>query len=443
MTHVNGLDRVGTPDAENTSLNTKSMRRIIASAFFGNLIEYYDFLLYATASAVVFSQVFFNDLPPAVGVFASFGTLAAGYLARPLGGAVFGHFGDKYGRKEVLIASMVLMGISTTLVGLIPSPATIGVMAPILLVTLRLLQGFAVGGELGGSMLLVLEHAPAEKRGFAASFANMGAAAGGIFATLAIALVSLLPEDQFVSWGWRIPFLFSVLLLGVGYLIRRSVTETPVFANMDKTEATDVPLVAMFKHNGKNLLSTVLSGMSLYAIAGVTTVWGLSRAIEAGVERTDALLATTAGSIALVVSTVISAKISDRLGRRKVMLTGAVLILLSVPALLWLIDSGSVWLYALAVVWAQAVEGLMFGPYAAFVGEQFPTRVRYTGASLSYQFSSIIGGGLAPLAAAGLVVFANGSTMALGVVWALTIAITVIAIYRAEERRSHHLEEIK
>ncbi|WP_279402847.1 MFS transporter [Arthrobacter sp. JCM 19049] len=199
------------------SLNSPQMRRILASSFIGSAIEFYDFILYATAASLVFNKVFFVNLTPGVALFASFATLAVGYLARPLGGIVFGHFGDKVGRKGVLITSMVMMGGASTIIGLLPPTAQVGMVAPIALILLRILQGLAVGGEWGGAMLMALEHAPKERRGFAASFANMGGPAGAVLATLAVSAVSLLPNDVFLSWGWRIPFILSVLLVGIGW----------------------------------------------------------------------------------------------------------------------------------------------------------------------------------------------------------------------------------
>jgi MFS family permease len=208
------------------------MRRILASSFIGSAIEFYDFILYATAASLVFGRLFFAGMPPTVGLFASFSTLAVGYVARPLGGAIFGHFGDRLGRKGVLIVSMVLMGVATSAIGMLPTSTQIGVAAPTLLVVLRLVQGLAVGGEWGGAMLVALEHAPSTRRGFAASFANMGGPAGAVLATLVMSAVSTLPDAQFLSWGWRVPFLLSIVLIAIGLVIRLKVAETPLFLEL-------------------------------------------------------------------------------------------------------------------------------------------------------------------------------------------------------------------
>src|SRR5690606_15887392 len=215
------------------SLNSPQMRRILASSFIGSAIEFYDFILYATAASLVFNKVFFVGLTPGVAIFASFATLAVGYLARPLGGIIFGHFGDKIGRKGVLITSMAMMGGASTLIGLLPPTAQIGMLAPVALITLRIVQGLAVGGEWGGAMLMALEHAPKERRGFAASFANMGGPAGAVMATLAVSAVSIMPNEQFLAWGWRIPFLISIALVGIGLIIRLKVTESPLFLALE------------------------------------------------------------------------------------------------------------------------------------------------------------------------------------------------------------------
>lgn len=215
------------------SLRTVEMRRILASSLLGSTIEYYDFVLYSTAAAVVFSKVFFAGIDPAMGTLASFATLAAGYLARPVGGAIFGHFGDRIGRKKMLVLSMMLMGIATTAIGLVPSSTAIGAAAPVLLVVLRVIQGIAVGGEWGGATLIALEHAPGGKRGFAASFSNMGAPAGAALATLGLSLATLLPSKDFIEWGWRLPFLASIVLVAVGLVVRLKVQESPLFQTLE------------------------------------------------------------------------------------------------------------------------------------------------------------------------------------------------------------------
>ncbi len=224
----------GLPASEPRALgDPQQMRRVLFSSFLGSAVEFYDFLLYGTAAALVFGQLFFSDLTPVVATIASFATLAVGYIVRPLGGVVFGHFGDRIGRKSMLVLTMSIMGAASFAIGLLPTYQTIGILAPILLILLRLIQGFAVGGEWGGAALMALEHSDEKKRGFSASFANMGAPAGAVLSTVVLAIVTLLPGDAFLSWGWRIPFLLSAVLVGIGLYVRLKVTESPLFEQED------------------------------------------------------------------------------------------------------------------------------------------------------------------------------------------------------------------
>lgn len=428
------------PDPASQSLNTRHMRRILASSFIGSAIEYYDFLLYATAAAVVFGHVFFTDLGPGMAAFASFGTLAAGYVARPLGGAIFGHFGDKVGRKTVLVVSMLTMGIATTLIGLLPTTAQIGVAAPILLITLRVVQGLAVGGEWGGAMLMALEHSPEKKRGFAASFANMGAPAGALMATLAVSLFTMLPDGQFLTWGWRVPFLISIALVTVGLVIRLKVSETPLFQELEaKAQAKKIPLAEVLTKHPKNLILGIIAGSSVYTIAGIVTVWAVSYAVDAGADKTGVLNAKALAAFGMVLTTMAGARLSDRLGRKPVMLAGVIAAAICAFPILWLVDSGSVLGFTIAVVLGQAIQGLIFGPFGAFTAELFPTRVRYTGASLAYQSASTFGAGFTPAIAAGLLVMAGGSITALGFAWIAAFGGAAVAIMLTKEGRTRDL----
>ncbi len=428
----------------NESLNTKHMRRILASSFIGSAIEYYDFLLYATAAAIVFGQVFFTDLGPGMAAFASFGTLAAGYVARPLGGAIFGHFGDRVGRKTVLIVSMMTMGVATTLIGLLPTTEQIGVIAPILLITLRVVQGLAVGGEWGGAMLMALEHSPDKKRGFAASFANMGAPAGALLATLAVSLFTMLPDGQFLAWGWRVPFLISIVLVTVGLVIRLKVSETPLFQQLEaKADSKKIPLTEVLTKHPKNLVLGIIAGTSVYTIAGMVTVWAVSYAVDAGADKTGVLNAKALAAFGMVITTMVGARLSDRFGRKPVMLTGVIAAAICAFPILWLVDSGTVVGFTVAVVLGQALQGLIFGPFGAFTAELFPTRVRYTGASLSYQSASTFGAGFTPAIAAGLLVIGGGSLTLLGSVWIIAFIAAAVAILLTKEGRTQDLAGMK
>ncbi|GAA4617041.1 MFS transporter [Saccharopolyspora hordei] len=413
------------------------MRRILASSFIGSAIEFYDFILYATAASLVFGKLFFAGMPPAVGLFASFSTLAVGYVARPLGGAIFGHFGDRLGRKGVLILSMVLMGAATTAIGLLPTSAQIGVVAPTLLVVLRLVQGLAVGGEWGGAMLVALEHAPAKRRGFAASFANMGGPAGAVLATLVVAAFSALPDAQFLGWGWRVPFLLSAVLIGIGLLIRVKVAETPLFLDLeDRAERRKIPLLEVVTQYPRNLVLGIVAGMSSYTVQGLMTVWAVAHVIELGVDRTGVLNVKAVGAALTVVGIWFAARLSDRFGRKPVMLAGMVAgAVLAYPIVL-LLQTGELWGFAIGLFLANGiVQGVIFGPFGAFVAELFPTRMRYTGASLAYQTASTLGAGFTPVIASGLVLAAGGDLWLVALVWALSFLVSAACVLAVREGR--------
>lgn len=428
---------------ESATLNTPEMRRILGSSFLGSAIEYYDFILYATAAALVFNKVFFVGLTPELAAFASFGTLAAGYLARPLGAAVFGHFGDRVGRKGALVASTLGMGVATVAIGLLPTSNQIGPAAAILLVMLRVLQGIAVGGEWGGAMLIALEHAPRKKRGFAASFANLGAPAGAILATLAVSAFTLLPDEQFYSWGWRIPFLMSIALVAVGLVVRLKVSESPVFQSLEQeAESRRIPLVAVFARHKKSLFFGAGVGISMFSISGMATIWAVNYAVQNGADKTAVLNAKALAAVAMFVMTIISARMCDRFGRRTVIGIGIVGAMLFAFPMLQLVQSGSATNYAIAVIVAQALQGIILGPLASFVAELFPTKVRFTGASLAYQLAAVIGAGFTPGIAAGLVLAAGGATNLLGIAWVATLAGCLVLVLLTKDLRHRELTDI-
>jgi len=424
------------------SLNTSMMRRILASSFLGSMIEFYDFILFATAASIVFSKVFFVDLDPGLGLFLSFTILAAGYVARPLGGIVFGHFGDKLGRKGVLVASMVLMGGTTVAIGLLPPTATIGVTAPILLTVLRVIQGLAVGGEWGGAMLIALEHAPDQRRGFAASFANMGGPAGAVMATVVMSVFTLLPDDQFLAWGWRIPFLLSAVLVFIGLVIRMKVQESPIFQKLeDKAEERKVPLLEVVSKYPKNLILGTIAGMSSYTVQGLMTVWGISYVIDAGLDSTHVLWVKALGAASTVVVVWFASQLSDRFGRRPVMIGGMLIGALAAFPVMFMLDMTNLWLFAVALLITQGlVQGSIFGPFGAFCAEMFPTQSRYTGASLVYQTSSTLGAGFTPMIASSLVAAAGGALWLVAGVWVAVFVVAILATLFVKEGRTADLE---
>jgi MFS family permease len=373
------------------------LRRAVLSSYLGSVIEYYDFLLYATASAVVFNKVFFSSLDPLVGTVASFGTLATGYLARPLGGALFGHFGDRLGRKRMLILTMGLMGVASVLIGLLPTYEQVGALAPVLLIVLRIAQGVAVGGEWGGAVLMSAEHATS-RRGLWASFTNAGAPSGMVLSTLVLALAaSTTGEEQFLAWGWRIPFLLSAVLLAIGLFVRAKVEETPVFAAAAAGPERP-PLLEVLTRHPRTLALSVGVGFGAFVAQGTLTVFVISYAVQAGgFDRPTVLNALTLSSVAAIFGIIGFSALSDRLGRRPVVLTGAVAMAIWAFLIFPLIGTGSTALLVLVVVVGQGViHAAMYGPLAALYSELFPTRSRYTGASLGYQIAGI-GAGLAPV----------------------------------------------
>ncbi|MFB6674575.1 MFS transporter [Streptomyces sp. NPDC056390] len=419
------------------------MRRILLSSFSGSVIEFYDFVLYVMAAAVVFPHVFFSDLSETAATIASFVTLAIGYVARPLGGVIFGHFGDKLGRKGVLVTTMLVMGVATAAIGLLPSTELIGVMAPVLLVICRLLQGVAVGGEWGGAMLIALENSPAAKRGFAASFANLGAPAGALLATGSVSAVSALPQDQFLSWGWRVPFLFSFLLVVVGMFIRLKIGESPLFASLDQeAQKRKVPILEVLRSYPRQAGLGILIAISQLTIDGIATSWAVSHVIDMGADRTTILNLKMLGSLALFVAAVVSARLSDRWGRRPLLAIGTIAALIFVFPMLNLIHTGTAGSFAAAIIVGQFIQGTILGPLAAFLAELFPTRLRFTGASLCFQTAATLGSGFTPLIATSLVAASGGGIAVLGWAWLGVLALCLVAILVASESRTRDLSAI-
>jgi MFS transporter, MHS family, shikimate and dehydroshikimate transport protein len=426
MTAVTGHDR-----------RTASNRRVLISSFIGSVVEWYDFLLYGTASALVFNVLFFPELSSAAGTIAAFGTLAVGYLARPLGGVVFGHFGDRIGRKRMLVASILLMGLSTLGIGLLPTFDQIGIWAPILLIALRLVQGFAVGGEWGGAVLMTLEHAGAGRRGLWSSVAQIGSPAGLLLSTAAFSLVAALPEEQFLSWGWRLPFIATVVLIGVGLFIRLGVAESPVFEQAEARTADrpKAPILTLMREQPKDALLATLIGFGPFAANSVLISFVVSYAAQVGFSRAEALNGLIVGSVASMIGVPLFAALSDRIGRRPVYITGALLLGLNAFLLFPLVNTGSPGLLLLAFALGMGTHAIMFGPMGALLSELFGTRTRYTGASVGYQVASVIGGGLAPLIAGSLLAAAGGAPNAIyiSVFMAATCAVTAVAAWLARE----------
>ncbi|MDN5743271.1 MAG: MHS family MFS transporter [Yaniella sp.] len=426
----------------------KESRRVILSSYLGSSIEFYDFLLYASASALVFPTVFFSDLDPLAGTIASYGTFAAGYLARPLGGAIFGHFGDKLGRKKMLVLSMFIMGIASTLIGLVPSAEMIGSWGAVILVMLRMFQGIAVGGEWGGAALMALEHSEKGRRGFAASFTNAGAPTGAALGTFVLGtFAAVLPQEEFLSWGWRVPFLLSFVLLVIGMIVRSKITESPIFlAALEKEKNEPVkakkklPIVEVLRRP-KALILTMLAGASGFALQVLLSTFSVSYATEFGAERSSVLYAFAFASVASIFFVIYFAHISDRFGRRPVMLVGLALFVAFLQPFFAMMRSNNWALILLAFTIALALHAVIFGPLAAFISEQFGTGSRYTGASMGYQLATLIGAGLTPIILSSLYA-ASGGTSVTTVIWYLVglAIVSATAIILTRESKNLDLE---
>ncbi|MFF2324418.1 MULTISPECIES: MFS transporter [unclassified Streptomyces] len=432
---------------------TANLKRIVAASLIGTTIEWYDFFLYGSAAALVFNKLFFPDSDPLVGTLLSFLTYAVGFAARPLGALVFGHYGDRLGRKKLLVLSLLMMGGATFAIGLLPTHATVGAAAPVLLTVLRLVQGFALGGEWGGAVLLVSEHGDAERRGFWASWPQTGAPAGQLLATGVLsALTALMSDSAFGAWGWRIPFLLSGVLVVIGLWIRLSVDESPVFkaalaqAEQRRSEAgaaEKMPLVAVLRHHWRDVLiamgARMAENISYYVITAFILVYATTAADLSKQTALNAVLIASAVHFAVIP---VWGTLSDRFGRKPIYLIGAVGVGAWMFPFFALIDTRSFGSLLLAVTVGLIFHGAMYAPQAAFFSEMFATRMRYSGASIGAQFSSVAAGAPAPLIATALLADHNSSTpIALYVIAAALI--TVLAVGCARETRHRDLADIE
>lgn len=392
--------------SKQSSDHQSQSRRAWVSGCLGTALEMYDFLIYSTAAAIVFGTLFFPTFSTASGVVASFATLAAGYIARPLGAIIFGHYGDKLSRKSSLIVTLGLMGVATALIGVLPTHDQIGIAAPILLTTLRLVQGIAAGGEWGGAVLMSVEHGRTERRGLQGSSAMVGTNIGAVLAFSTFGVVTALTGESFLEWGWRIPFLLSVLLLGVGMYLRLRVEETPVLLTEqakvqdESASRSRIPISQLFRrHSGKVLLAVGI-GIGPYTVSTLLGTFVLSYSISNfGVDRTYALGMMAAASLIGALTIPIFAVLSDRFGRRPLSLLSAVLLMVFSFVVFPLMQTGQVfWTFAIG----YSVFSMASGCFGALLSELFPTKVRYTGVGLSYQIVAVLGGGLGPLIASSL-----------------------------------------
>ncbi len=392
------------------SASRSQMGPVIFSSTIGTAIEWYDFFLYGTMAALVFNKVFFPETDPAVGTLLSLFTFLVGFLARPFGGALFGHLGDRIGRKSTLIATLLLMGISTLLIGFLPGYSTLGLFAALILVLLRLGQGLGVGGEWGGSVLLAMEYGHKGRRGFWASWPQIGAPLGLVLSTLTVNIVQAATGSNFVSWGWRIPFFISALLIIIGLYIRLNILETPLFAQVkEQKREAKAPIIEAFRHSTQEILLSAgarfVENAPFYIFATFVVVYGVDKLL---LGRTLILNAVTVAAVVELFTIPLFGHLSDSVGRRKWYLIGCVLMAAFAFPYFWLMNSGSGALFILAVVLSLAVfHSWVYGPQAALIAERFGTRSRYSGASLGYQLAAPFAGGLAPIIALMLL---NGKT---------------------------------
>ena len=414
----------------------------------GAIAEWYEFFLYGTASALVFGTLFFRQTGnPVDGVLAAFALYAVGFAARPLGGLVFGHFGDKLGRKNLLQLSLVVVGITTFLMGCLPTFDQIGYWAPVLLVTLRLIQGFAFGGEWGGAVILVSEHSPDNRRGYWASWPQAGVPAGNLVATLVLlALSGLLAEEQFLAWGWRVAFWFSAVVVLIGYWIRRRVDDAPIFKEAQERQAnqagTQLGIVEVLRYHWRAVLIGIAARFAeniLYYIVVTFSITYLKMVVEADTSRI--LLLMFGAHLLHFFLIPLAGLLSDIVGRKPVYLAGAALTALWGFVGFPMMDTGNDWLIMAAIALGLAIESLTYAPYSALMTELFPTHVRYTALSLCYQFAPLLAGSLAPLISLSLLEKFHSS---IPIAWYLVAAalISMVAVGLAKETRGVSLRDV-
>ena len=395
---------------ENKDNSKKKIQKVALTALAGTSIEWYDFFLYGAAAALIFPTAFFGEATPSTALILSLLTFAAGFIARPIGGIIFGHYGDRVGRKKTLVIALILMGISSTLIGLLPTYAMIGVTAPILLTSLRFAQGLAIGGQWGGAMLLVTESAPSSQRGYYGAFAQAGAPVGVILANLAFIITSsLVSEESFYSWGWRIPFLASAILIGISMYIQLNLEDTKAFKDLQRKRedynSKDVimrsPILEAIKKYPNRIALAAGAFLSIQVTFYILIAFLLAYGVSSGdMSRDDMLIAVLIASAIMVPCQFIFSSYSDKNGRKGIFMAGAVLTGLWAFAIFPLVDTGNFWLILLAITIGLIFVGMMYGPQAAFFTELFSTEVRYSGATLGYQFGAILGGAFAPTIAA-------------------------------------------
>lgn len=423
-------------DSAATEPERDDILKVAFASAIGTTVEWYDFFIYGTAAALIFNEQFFPTVDPLMGTLAAFATFGVGFFARPVGGVVFGHYGDRIGRKSMLVLSLMIMGVATVLVGLLPGFEQIGWWAPVLLVVLRLAQGFGVGGEWGGAVLMAVEHSPEGKRGFYGSWPQMGVPAGLLLATGAFAVVSAFPEAHFASWGWRIPFLLSSVLIIIGLVIRLRILESPAFQKIQEQGGqAKMPLVEVVRKQPRSVLLAMglrVAENGAFYIFAVFVLTYITQTL--GLPKDIALTGVWIAAAAEFFTIPLFAALSDKIGRRPVYLGGTIFSLAFTFPFFWLLDTGEPVLIVAAIVAALAIgHAAMYGPQAAFFSELFSARVRYSGASLGYQLASVFAGGLSPFIATALLAWQGGDPWAVATYMAFMAVISVVAALLAKE----------
>jgi metabolite-proton symporter len=432
------LDPSEAAAATQTSASERAaqVRKAAVASTVGTTIEWYDYFLYGTAAALVFPKLFFPDASPYVGLLASFATYFVGFVARPVGAAIFGHWGDRLGRKVTLIVTLLMMGLSTAVIGLLPGSATLGDLAPVLLILMRILQGIAVGGEWSGSVLLSMEWGNQKRRGLMGSWPQLGVAIGLILSTGLMTLFNTVSGDAFLSWGWRVPFLLSLVLVAIGLYIRLQILETPMFAELvERRKVEQAPVKEVIRRHPKEIVLSALLRMSEQMPFYVVTAFVLSYLTDEthGYTRNFVLIGTLVAAAVEFVLVPYFGHLSDSVGRKRIYMTGAVVMGIWGFIYFAMLDSGVGWVVFLALALGLVPHAMQYGPQASLIAESFPTRLRYGGAGLGYQLSSIIAGGPAALVATWLI-HTFGTGYAVSVYIALSAVITVAACVALPDR---------
>jgi len=423
------------------------IRKVALASMVGNATEWYDYFIYGTASALVFGQLFFPTADPAIGTLLAFATFGVTFLVRPLGALIFGHFGDRIGRKNMLVFSILIMGVGTFLIGLLPTFQSIGIWAPILLVLLRLFQGFAVGGEFGGAITMTMESAPADRRGFYTALVAAGLSIGLLLATTIFYLFALLPEEQFLAWGWRIPFLLSAVLVVLGLYIRLRISESPVFRRAqararERAQEFRAPFMEIVRHYKWIMLLVLLIPMAVNVSFYIAAAWSISYMTnQVGVTTATALTAVMIAAAVDFFAQLSFGALSDKFGRRPVYIGGSVAIGLAAFPFFWLINTGSAVLIVVAMILLISIgHGATYSVQAIFFPELFGTGVRYSGLSLGYHIGAAITSGPGPAVAAGLLAL-TGGTWGISMLIVLAAVVSVIATLMATETYRRDIEE--